>query len=216
MPKSKRSQQRKQRQQPYRVQRMVEPFVNNKREVIPLSPRNSQVVVTLRFASLLTSGVTGLQQHYFSIINPTKAVDGAGTYVGWTNFEPLYDMFRPRELAMTVVNISPNITAALRNPIFLAADYSAPSGTLSIANILAYSNLKVVSPYVLGTTTFKFGIPQLSQDTTGVAIQEGGWINTAVGPTNGVIFMSAAGHEVNTTTIYVILEMVVEFKNRSI
>jgi len=155
------------------------------------------VKTTMRYNGILTADGSGVIQARFSLRNPTRAQNGAGSYTGAAQFGVIYDEYKVTRFVFQYEPLVAVGTNAL-GPLYCAFDYdSTDQSNQSLTNISEYGNYGNFDSRKAFEITSK--IPALTSgeafDINGdsdaaVPIHRGGYMDFADPPINGCMFIA--------------------------
>lgn len=173
----------------------------------------------LRFHVTLSSTLLGVMQSNFSTSSPRRAINGAGTYINFDEIAQLYDMYRVTSVSIKFIPQLPNDSSTQTGyfPLYFVYDKNSGDGSplTSVDNALQYDNVKIRN--VFRPFRIKYRVPPGIIGTGTAAVLHGGrlYFSTEVDPNIGTIKMYGDGFDVSQAYGELILQMVIECKNRN-
>lgn len=176
------------------------------------------VRTVVRYIGKISSDAAGFISTRFSIRNPTRAQDGAGTYTEAVTFSGLYDEYRPEKFILRYIPVSPTGITPLG---YLAAafDYDHnDAANLSITDVIDYQNMRIFDPRNQFLITGR--VPRLVEGTSDTAetrpvtIHQGGFIDFATPPVQGVLFLSGENFSASSAVGRLVLDMHMTFRRK--
>lgn len=164
-------------------------------------------IFNLRYNLNVGTDGSGQIQFYGSLSDPTKAINGAGTYKDWSNITSLFELFKVNYVKLQWLPTQPNNTNVYA-PIYIVKDINDSGSNLaSVDDAIEYANPRFKNLFSPWTVVF---YPRRLANTSVLGYQ-----NTA-GPQTVGSFKAIISSTISTSTTYgrLILTMNVSCLNR--
>lgn len=206
---------KKNRNRKQRDSRMVITLGANEPQSFPFTTGKRVVPKCIRFAATrVTSNGVGEFLHRISMRNPTRAINGSGTYEDVAGLSNIYDTYKPIRLRVKLVpcfaTAAFGVGSVVAAPDYEDLDQSQVVTTVSAAN--QYEERQVIDPRFMSEIIFKIprlesgSIPGLTS-TAPAVIQAGGFLDFNAPPYDGVVYLVGAGFPLNMAVFDIYLEM---------
>jgi hypothetical protein len=173
--------------------------MNSDMSVIGLRPLSDNRTITcdFRYQTAISATAGGLVSAVFSLRNPTRAVNGSGTYDDVSGIANVFDQYKVTDWCLEYTPI-PAINSFSFPPLYLAADFDDEDTTplTTYAQVNGYNNRLIWDTRY--ANAFKVKIPEITSglDAEGgpCVIHKDGFMDFQNPPLNGVVFAVGTGY----------------------
>jgi len=161
----------------------------------PLSD-SREILMDFRFQSPLSASAAGLINPVFSLRDPARAINGAGTYSDIANISNVFDQYKVQKWCLEYTPV-PAINSFSLPPLYLCADFDDNDSTA----LTTYDQANQYNNRLIWDTryanSFCVDVPDLNSGITAggtpAIIHENGFFDFANPPINGVVYAVGSG-----------------------
>jgi len=176
--------------------------------------------MSFTYFTQLVADAGGNVSYRFSLRNPARAVNGAGTYTDVQSISNVFDTYKPQYLTVEFVPSFAKSTLAVGS-LIIAPDYEdndTSSQVTTYQDIASYNEKKMLDPRKKFSVRFK--VPKLDSGSipgmtsTSPAVINNGFLDFNAPPYDGVVYLVAGGFPANSRVGDVVLtmDMLVKYK----